>query len=102
MPLACNLKAIGASERPHYNELMRRLRLALHDRAEMADGYAYKLDTAKISLPEVAEWIAMERLCCPFITFNLEVNGMGNSSLTLRGPSGAKAILEEEFPRKAK
>jgi hypothetical protein len=102
VPLACNLKAISAPDRPHYADLMKRLRIAVHDRSELQDGYTYKLDTSKMPLPDVAEWITMERLCCPFLTFNLEMNGKGDSSLTLRGPSGTKAILDEEFPRKAK
>src|SRR6266404_4341002 len=98
VPLACNLKAISAAERPRYNDLVKRLRVSVQDRNELTDGYAYKLDTKKITLPEVAEWITMERLCCPFLTFQLDVKGNGDSQLTLRGPAGAKAILREEFP----
>jgi hypothetical protein len=99
-PLACNLKAISAAERPRYSDLMKRLRAAVQDRSELPDGYAYTLDTKKITLPEVAEWITMERLCCPFLTFQLDVKGNGESALTLRGPQGAKAILREEFPER--
>ena len=97
-PLACNMKAISATERPRYNDLVKRLRTAVQERIELSDGYAYKLDTKRITLPEVAEWITMERLCCPFLTFQLDVKGNGASQLTLRGPVGAKAILREEFP----
>ena len=102
VPLACNLKAISAAERPRYNDLVKRLRVAVTDRNELTDGYAYKLDAKKITLPEVAEWITMERLCCPFLTFQLDVKGNGDSQLTLRGPVGAKAILREEFPENSK
>ena len=102
MPLACNLKAISAAERPRYNDLIKRLRIAVQDPTELPDGYTYKLDTKKITPPEVAEWIAMERLCCPFLTFQLDVKGNGDSELTMRGPEGAKAILREEFPKKRK
>ena len=97
-PLACNIQAISAADRPRYNDLVRRLRLALQDRSELSDGYAYKLDTKTITLPEVAEWITMEQLCCPFLSFQLDVRSDGASQLTLRGPAGAKAILREEFP----
>jgi hypothetical protein len=97
-PLACNLKAISAAERPRYSDLMKRLRSAVQDRSELPNGYTYKLDTKKIALPEVAEWIGMERLCCPFLAFQLEVGGNGDSALTMRGPEGTKAILREEFP----
>lgn len=96
--LACNLKAISAAMRPRYNDLIKQVRIALSDRAELPDGYSFKLDNDKVTLPEVAEWITMERLCCPFLTFNLEVSGQGKARLILRGPVAAKAILHEEFP----
>ncbi len=69
----------------------------MRDRRELPDGYAYTLDSSKITVPEVSEWIAMERLCCPFLIFQLEAAGEV-SRLTMRGPDGAKAILREEFP----
>jgi hypothetical protein len=94
--LACNLQAIGAVERPRYNDLVSRLRAAMRDRRELPDGYSYTLDSAKITPQEVSEWIALERLCCPFLIFDLEETGEV-SRLTMRGPQGVKALLEEEF-----
>jgi len=94
--LACNIKAIGAVERPRYDDLVSRLRAAMRDRRELADGYSYSLDSAKITPPEVSEWIAMERLCCPFLIFQLEVAGKV-PHLTMRGPEGVKAVLRAEF-----
>jgi hypothetical protein len=97
-PMACNLKAISPAERPRYNELVKRLRASVSERIELAEGFKYKLNSKVIALPEVAEWITMERLCCPFLTFQLDVTSKGDHHLTLRGPSGAKAIIQEEFP----
>ena len=97
--LACNLKAIASSERPRYNDLMKSLRASVRERTEHSDGYAFKLDGGAIGLKEVAEWIGMERLCCPFLTFQLSASGnQADWMLTLSGPRGAKAILQEEFP----
>ena len=90
--------AISAAERPRYNDLVKRLRIAVMDRSELTDGYVYKLDTKKITLPEVAEWITMERLCCPFLAFQLDVKANSATQLTMRGPLGAKTVLREEFP----
>ena len=87
--LACNIKAISAVQRPRYNDLVSRLRAAMQDRKELLDGYTYSLDSAKITAPEVSEWITMERLCCPFLVFQLEGEGEA-SRLTMRGPDGAK------------
>lgn len=100
-PLACNIKAIHTADRPRYADLMKRLRASVLTQTEAVDGYRYGLDTKTITLPEVAEWITLERLCCPFLTFQLDVKSNGESQLTLRGPEGVKAILAEEFPTKS-
>ena len=97
MVLACDIQAIGALQRPRYNDLVSRLRPAMQDRRELPDGYDYLLDAGEITLPEVAEWINMERLCCPFLIFQIEVSGEV-CRLMLRGPDGAKALLRAEFP----
>jgi hypothetical protein len=62
-------------------------------RSELPDGYAFKLDSKTISLPEVAEWISMERLCCPFLTLQLSASGdQVDWLLKLTGPKGAKPL----------
>jgi hypothetical protein len=95
--LACNLDAISATQRPRYHKLISRLRCAIQDRSELQDGYCYLLVSNDKTLLEVAEWITMERLCCPFLTFHLEVANK-TFSLTIRGRDGVKAILQEAFP----
>jgi hypothetical protein len=52
-----------------------------------------------MSLTELAEWMTMERLCCPFLT--LQISASGNQPdwlLTLTGPEGTKPLLDAEFP----
>src|SRR5947209_20326838 len=96
---ACNLKAISVAERPRYNELVKRIRAAIRDRNEVATGYAFRLDSKTVTLPEAAEWIVMERLCCPFLT--LQLSAAGNQAdwvLTLTGPEGVKPLITAEFP----
>jgi hypothetical protein len=95
--LACNILAISAARRPRYHELVNRLHSAMHQRKELPAGYTYVLRSNEITLPEVAEWVTMERLCCPFLIFELGVAGE-MSRLTMRGPEGVKAILQAEFP----
>jgi hypothetical protein len=96
---ACNLKAINAADRPRYNELVKRVRAAMRDRSEVSSGYTFKLDSKAVTLPEAAEWISMERMCCPFLT--LQISASGNQPhwlLTLTGPEGVKPLLNAEFP----
>jgi len=63
--LVCDIAAIPADQRPRYDDLIARLRLALCQLSELSDGYTYELDMERVTLLEIAEWITMERLCCP-------------------------------------
>jgi hypothetical protein len=96
--LACNLNAISAGDRPQHTVLLRRIQAAIKDRQELADGYVFLLNGESLSLPDVAQWVNLERLCCPFFTFQLQATGGElDYLLTLRGPDGAKAIIDHEF-----
>ena len=96
--LACDLSAISATDRPRYSDLVTRVRVAIQGRTEILDGYVFKLDSQAINLPEVAEWISMERLCCPFLTLQLSASGnQKHWVLTLTGPEGVKTLLDAEF-----
>jgi hypothetical protein len=70
----------------------------MRSRAEVSEGYAFELDSAAVTLPEVAEWITMERLCCPFLTLQLSASGEEEHwVLTLTGPEGVKPFIEAGF-----
>jgi hypothetical protein len=96
---ACNLEAIDPSARPRYNELLNRIRSAMQARTEVASGYVFQMDSKVVTLPEAAEWITMERLCCPFLTLQLSTTGVQpHWLLTLTGPEGVKPLLDAGFP----
>jgi hypothetical protein len=97
MTVACNLTAISPAQRARYSELAQKLRSAIQNRRELSNGYSYELGAEAITLLETAEWITMERLCCPFLTFQLEVGG-ASFRLTISGPDPSKAILLHAFP----
>lgn len=97
-PIVCNLNAIGTADRPRYRALMDRLRDAIQDRSELADGYVFKLDGTAVSLPEVTEWMSLESLCCPFFSFQVSAYGERDEwSLELTGPEGVKPLIEGAF-----
>lgn len=96
--LACNMKAISANERVRYNTLMKGIKNAVRQQKELADGYSWELDGKKTTMPDVAEWMSLERRCCPFLTLQLEALGDGaDFKVKLLGPDGVKAFLQSEF-----
>ena len=80
-----------------YQSLSLRLQAGILEHHELADGYVFTLDEGSIPFADAAKWVDMERLCCPFLTLELQVSGTGNCLLKLRGPDGIKAIIEHEL-----
>jgi len=88
------LNAIPAQQRQGHIALTELLFAQVEERQALADGYAFRLPAAL--LQTAAQFVSLERLCCPFFSFNLEVND-DRLWLKLTGPEGAKELLETEF-----
>jgi hypothetical protein len=65
---------------------------------ELADGYVFRFRSEGISFAEVADWVATERLCCPFFDLAVEAEREnGPVSLRITGREGVKAFIRGEF-----
>ena len=96
----CKLDAISAAQRARHSELAARLADAVSERRELADGYALRIVAEKIDLAAAAEWITLERRCCPFLRFQLEAEpDDGPVWLRLTGATGVKEFLRSELSR---
>jgi hypothetical protein len=94
---ACDMTAIPAADRPAHQQLTRRLvdDLAVDIRG-LPDGFALRFPAEEYQA--VAEFVARERLCCPFLTFTLEVMPeQGPLVLRLTGPDGVKEFIRAEL-----
>jgi hypothetical protein len=90
----CKLYAMSAAQRARHSELAARLADAVSERRELADGYALRVAVEKIDLAAAAEWITLERRCCPFLRFQLEAEpDDGPVWLRLTGATGVKEFL---------
>ncbi len=98
LPIACNLSAIPPEQRNRYQELRDLLQEKALQVDELPDGYAFKFLAGTVSVIDLAEFITMERLCCPFIDFSLQFPA-GNSPITLllSGEGGVKDVLQAEL-----
>ncbi|HEV2914146.1 MAG TPA: hypothetical protein VGX92_12770 [Pyrinomonadaceae bacterium] len=64
----------------------------------LTEGYAFRLQADAETIPRAAEFITIERLCCPFLNFELEVGPSGSPVwLRLTGRAGVKQFIEAEF-----
>ncbi|MCZ6789262.1 MAG: hypothetical protein O7D33_04880 [Chloroflexi bacterium] len=65
---------------------------------ELEDGYAFRVNGESASIVGLAEWVSLERLCCTFFKFTLEVEPeSGPVWLSLTGGSGVKELLRSEI-----
>ena len=97
-PLACNLDAIYAVDRPRHGELRRTLAAAITSNRELPDGIAIQIAIEGMTLEHLAEWISFERKCCPFLEFRIDIAPKsGPVWLSLTGRPGVKEFLTQVF-----
>jgi hypothetical protein len=96
-PIACDMSAIEPGMRAGHVATGGRVFRAAEEIRELPDGYAFRLPNESKTLLSAAEFISLERLCCPFLGFVLEVEPEGGPVwLRLTGREGVKAFIREE------
>ena len=98
-PFACNLKVFQPEERKQHGNLTHEIMAAIVAHRELPRGYAFQIDSSRVSLLEVAEWVVAEKKCCPFFDFQVSLDGAaeGQLSLALTGREGVKQFILTEF-----
>ena len=97
-PLACDLKAFQPEERKHWRQLLDQLSGAVLEVRELSNGYALHINIRRMSVVELAQWIDLERKCCPFFNFQLDLHGDdGTLRLSLQGREGVKEFIMVDF-----
>jgi hypothetical protein len=96
-PLACDMSVIEPDQREQHIATARQVFRAVTDIQELPDGYCFRLPNEPDTLLKAAEFISLERLCCPFLGFVVEVEPEGGPVwLRLTGREGVKAFIREE------
>ena len=91
--LECRLDVFETSEQDRYATLRAAVRAGMNAVHELPDGYAVGLSTEPALFRQAAEWITLERRCCPFLTLGLEWAEDGRVWLRLTGRPEVKAFL---------
>src|ERR1700752_187879 len=96
-PLACDMTAIPAEQRQSHLHARRELFLQIKETRELPNGYEFRFADELNLTRRLAEFISLEKLCCPFLHFAIEIEAEnGPVWLRLTGREGVKEFIREE------
>ena len=97
-PFHCDLHSFTSEQRLVHADLTARLVAAILEKRELAEGFAFRLDAEKAPPDVIGQWIELERKCCPFFGFRLDVEPeRGAIWLQLNGRVGVKDFIRAEL-----
>jgi hypothetical protein len=97
-PFACVMSAIDAGKRESHLANARELFKRVREIRELNDGFGFRLQDEPDLLVKVGEFIQLERLCCPFFGFAIDIEPEGGAVwLKLTGREGVKAFIKAEI-----
>lgn len=96
LPVACSLTDSEIQERR--KEVLLQAKAAMIGMKETESGFLYEFASSSERITALANLIALEHQCCPFLSFRLTVEPWeAPISLELSGPPGTKEFLVRLF-----
>ena len=96
LPVACSLTDSELQARR--KEVLSQAKAAMIGMKETERGFIYEFSSSSERIAALANLIALEHQCCPFLSFRLTVEpGEAPVSLELSGPPGTKEFLTALF-----
>ena len=96
LPIACDLNSLTGTERRRRQLVFKKVAQTIIGRSELANGFELTFDSAGLDLSALGEWIALERRCCRFLRFRLDLEPTGKTTLALTGGRRVKEFLQTE------
>ena len=85
-------------EQRRYEDLRHEMQQGLEEIRELTNGYSFRVTGDTSSILAIAEWITLERRCCSFFDFELEVEPQGGPVWVRQtGGEGVKEFLQTEI-----
>ena len=95
LPVACSLTDSELQQRR--KEVLLQTKAAMIGMQETESGFLYEFASSSERITTIANLIALEHECCPFLSFRLTVEPGDSLSLELSGPEGTKEFLVRMF-----
>jgi hypothetical protein len=97
-PFACVMEAIEPGKREAHTATAKFLFRRVNEIREMPDGYSFRFSETPDLLQKLVEFIRLEKLCCPFFGFMIEIEPEGGSAwLKLTGREGVESFIQAEI-----
>jgi hypothetical protein len=99
IPIVCDPSAVAPGQQEYWvKEIVPKLYRAVQEIQELPNGWAWRLPSTPEILLLVAEDLNIERLCCPFVHYTLEIEpNRGPFWLRMTGSEGVKEFLRMAF-----
>lgn len=98
LPIACDPSSLDRDQTQRRQELQERLNADVREVRELEDGYAFRHSPEASVLLELAEFATLERLCCPFFDFAVEIGrNAGPVWFRITGEKEAKRVLQVQL-----
>ncbi len=90
--------AFNHRQRQRHQEQLERVQSSVQQVKGLEDGYVFCFPSDAEQIITLAEFISLERRCCPFVKFKLEIGSYDEPIwLRLTGGSGVKEFLRTEL-----
>ena len=97
-PIACDMTAIPPGQRQAHLDTSKELFSRIEEFRELENGYEFRFAGGRDLIVKLGQFISLEKLCCPFLSFVVEVEQeSGPVWLRLTGRDGVKAFIREEI-----
>ena len=99
IPIACDPNAVAPDQQEYWvKEIVPKLYSAVQEIRELPNGWVWRLPSTPEILLLVAEDLNIERLCCPFVYYTLEIEpNRGPFGLRMTGGEGVKEFLRMAY-----
>ena len=97
-PLACYLAVMDRTQRESHRVLLRHWTRTSQAMEELPNGYTFRFEPDDALWLILAEFITLERRCCPFLELSLTLeHDNGPMRLSLTGGDGVRQFLRSEL-----
>jgi hypothetical protein len=96
-PFACRANALDKAQRGRQQALLETVRRTALDKHDLPEGLELRFAADAALFVELAEWVSLERRCCPFLDFALEWKADDSVAVRLTGRPGVKELIAAEM-----